>query len=139
MTMSEVGRREQLVDPVNGGDVSADGTLLSVAEIQQRFREERTRRGLATAGAAPARAAVLTDAPSSVPAATADTSATAAPRETVREPEAVTASSGADDTSEPRSTRVTSTSTPKPGTAGGLDLPRPGCECWPGTAAQARP
>ena len=49
MTMSEVGRRDQLVDPVNGGDVAADGTLLSVAEIQQRFREERARRGLAAA------------------------------------------------------------------------------------------
>jgi hypothetical protein len=54
MTMSEVGRRDQLVDPVNGGDVAADGTLLSVAEIQQRFREERARRGLA----APARPTV---------------------------------------------------------------------------------
>ncbi len=45
--MSEVGRSGQLVDPVNGGDVAADGSLLSVAEIQQRFREERARRGLA--------------------------------------------------------------------------------------------
>ena len=49
MTMSEVGRPGQLVDPINGGDVAADGTLLSVAEIQQRFREERARRGLAVA------------------------------------------------------------------------------------------
>ena len=53
MTMSEVGRPGQLVDPINGGDVAADGTLLSVAEIQQRFREERARRGLAVAPAAP--------------------------------------------------------------------------------------
>lgn len=49
MTMSEVGRPGQLVDPINGGDVAGDGTLLSVAEIQQRFREERARRGLAAA------------------------------------------------------------------------------------------
>jgi hypothetical protein len=50
MTMSEVGRRDQLVDPVNGGDVAADGTLLSVAEIQHRFREERARRGMSGGG-----------------------------------------------------------------------------------------
>jgi hypothetical protein len=47
--MAEVGRAGQRVDPVNGGDVAADGSLLSVAEIQQRFRDERTRRAPATA------------------------------------------------------------------------------------------
>lgn len=50
--MSEVGRPGQLVDPIKGGDVVADGTLLSVAEIQQRLREERARRGLAAAARA---------------------------------------------------------------------------------------
>jgi hypothetical protein len=70
MTMSEVGRRDQHIDPVNGGDVAADGTLLSVAEIQQRFREERARRGLA----APPRRAADPDAP---PAAAPTTTATA--------------------------------------------------------------
>lgn len=48
MTMAEVGRVGQRVDPIYGGDVAADGSLLSVAEIQQRFREERARRAVAT-------------------------------------------------------------------------------------------
>jgi hypothetical protein len=63
MTMSEVGRRDQLIDPVNGGDVAADGTLLSVAEIQQRFREERARRGLAAAPRTAPAAAATVEAP----------------------------------------------------------------------------
>lgn len=72
MTMSEVGRAGQLVDPVNGGDVAADGTLLSVAEIQQRFREERARRGLAaTPPTAVARPAAATPPPSAAPDDTA--------------------------------------------------------------------
>lgn len=68
MTMSEVGRRDQLVDPVNGGDVAADGTLLSVAEIQQRFREERARRGLNAPARSTAHRALP---PVAAPAATA--------------------------------------------------------------------
>ena len=66
MTMSEVGRRDQLVDPINGGDVAADGTLLSVAEIQQRFREERARRGLATTPRTAPAAATPADRPRDV-------------------------------------------------------------------------
>lgn len=46
MTMAEVGRAGQRVDPLYGGDVAPDGRLLSVQEIQRRFREERARRVL---------------------------------------------------------------------------------------------
>jgi len=75
MTMSEVGRPGQLVDPINGGDVAADGTLLSVAEIQQRFREERARRGLAAAprAAAPHPSATRPNTPAAAPGAASST------------------------------------------------------------------
>ncbi|MCW2530156.1 MAG: uncharacterized protein JWM76_5016 [Pseudonocardiales bacterium] len=39
MSLSEVGRSGQCVDLLNGGDVAADGRLLSVSEIQQAFQE----------------------------------------------------------------------------------------------------
>src|SRR4051812_49708887 len=41
MSLSEVGGPGQRVDVLNGGDVAPDGRLLSVAEIQQAFRELR--------------------------------------------------------------------------------------------------
>jgi len=43
MSLSEVGVPGQRVDVLNGGDVAPDGRLLSVAEIQQAFRELRAR------------------------------------------------------------------------------------------------
>ena len=43
VSLSEVGRTGQRVDVVHGGDVAPDGRLLSVAEIQQAFRELRAR------------------------------------------------------------------------------------------------
>src|SRR5450755_1146887 len=43
MSLSEVGVPGQRVDVLNGGDVALDGRLLSVAEIQQAFRELRAR------------------------------------------------------------------------------------------------
>ena len=43
MSLSEVGVPGQCVDVLNGGDVAPDGRLLSVAEIQQAFRELRDR------------------------------------------------------------------------------------------------
>lgn len=63
MTLAEIGLVGQRVDVLNGGDVAPDGRLLSVAEIQQAFRELVTRK---TGSAAPARAActeVLVTAP----------------------------------------------------------------------------
>jgi hypothetical protein len=44
MSLSEVGVPGQRVDVLNGGDVAPDGRLLSVAEIQQAFRELRARK-----------------------------------------------------------------------------------------------
>src|SRR5258705_9110159 len=44
MSVSEVGVPGQRVDVLNGGDVAPDGRLLSVAEIQQAFRELRARK-----------------------------------------------------------------------------------------------
>lgn len=44
MSLSEVGVPGQRVDVLNGGDVAPDGRLLSVAEIQQAFRELRVRK-----------------------------------------------------------------------------------------------
>jgi hypothetical protein len=44
MSLSEVGVPGQCVDVLNGGDVAPDGRLLSVAEIQQAFRELRARK-----------------------------------------------------------------------------------------------
>jgi hypothetical protein len=43
MSLSEVGVPGQRVDVLNGGDVAPDGRLLSVAEIQEAFRELRAR------------------------------------------------------------------------------------------------
>ncbi len=43
MSLSEVGMPGQQVDVLNGGDVAPDGRLLSVAEIQQAFRDLRAR------------------------------------------------------------------------------------------------
>ena len=39
MTLSDVGVTGQRIDVVNGGDVHPDGRLLSVAEIQQAYRD----------------------------------------------------------------------------------------------------
>ena len=44
MSLSEVGVPGRRVDVLNGGDVAPDGRLLSVAEIQQAFRELRARK-----------------------------------------------------------------------------------------------
>src|SRR3954465_4696067 len=44
MSLSGVGVPGQRVDVLNGGDVAPDGRLLSVAEIQQAFRELRVRK-----------------------------------------------------------------------------------------------
>lgn len=44
MSLSDVGVPGQRVDVLNGGDVAPDGRLLSVAEIQQAFRELRARK-----------------------------------------------------------------------------------------------
>jgi hypothetical protein len=44
MILSEVGLPGQRVDVLNNGDVAPDGRLLSVAEIQQAFRELRARK-----------------------------------------------------------------------------------------------
>jgi hypothetical protein len=44
MSLSEVGVPGQRVDVLNGGDVAPDGRLLSVAEIQQAYRELRARK-----------------------------------------------------------------------------------------------
>jgi hypothetical protein len=41
MTLSDVGVPGQLIDVLNGGDVHPSGRLLSVAEIQQAFRDLR--------------------------------------------------------------------------------------------------
>jgi hypothetical protein len=63
VTLSEVGRRGQSVDVLNGGDVTADGRLLSVAEIQQAFRTLKARQDANPAHAhRAARAAVESDA-----------------------------------------------------------------------------
>jgi hypothetical protein len=53
MSLSEIGIPAQRVDVLNGGDVAPDGRLLSVAEIQQAFRELRARKpsGAASASA----------------------------------------------------------------------------------------
>ena len=51
MSLSEVGVPGQRVDVLNGGDVAPDGRLLSVAEIQQAFRELRARQPSETATA----------------------------------------------------------------------------------------
>lgn len=48
MTLAEVGRAGQQIDLLRGGDVAPDGRLLSVQEIQERFRQARAR-GTATA------------------------------------------------------------------------------------------
>jgi hypothetical protein len=53
MTLAEVGRAGQRVDLLHGGDVAPDGRLLSVQEIQQRFRDERVRRVASTEAARP--------------------------------------------------------------------------------------
>jgi hypothetical protein len=44
MSLSDVGVPGQRVDVLHGGDVAPDGRLLSVAEIQEAFRELRQRR-----------------------------------------------------------------------------------------------
>lgn len=52
MTLSDVGVTGQQIDVVNGGDVHPDGRLLSVAEIQQAYRDlihNRTRVAATTA------------------------------------------------------------------------------------------
>lgn len=128
MTMSEVGRRDQLVDPVNGGDVAADGTLLSVAEIQQRFREERARRGLAAAPRTAPSAAVTTQAAPAarpvdveqyVPAAPTPTQVSVSKPADKPEPAAPPAAATTP-AAEPRDTRPTAAKAP---VAGVLDLP----------------
>lgn len=43
MTLSEIGLPGQQVDVLNGGDVDPDGRLLSVAEVQEAFRQIRAR------------------------------------------------------------------------------------------------
>ncbi|PZS24198.1 MAG: hypothetical protein DLM61_22815 [Pseudonocardiales bacterium] len=53
MSLSEVGVPGQRVDVLNGGDVAPDGRLLSVAEIQQAFRELRARKPSEQATPAP--------------------------------------------------------------------------------------
>ena len=127
MTMSEVGRRDQLVDPVNGGDVAADGTLLSVAEIQQRFREERARGGLAAAPRTASAAAVAVEAaPAEGPAAVAkQVPAAAPPRVSVSKPaaEPAPASPPAPTSAPPASSCAARPAAPKTPAAAGLDLP----------------
>jgi hypothetical protein len=54
MSLSQVGLPGQRVDVLNGGDVDPDGRLLSVAEIQQAFRELRARKAVPGASAGPA-------------------------------------------------------------------------------------
>ena len=127
MTMSEVGRRDQLVDPVNGGDVAADGTLLSVAEIQQRFREERARRGLAPAPRTARSAAVATQAaPAERPVdVERDVPAADPPRQVsvskpAAEPTPAATPTAVAPAAEPRATRPAE---PKAPTADRLDLP----------------
>lgn len=44
MSLSEAGVPRQRVEVLNGGDVAPDGRLLSVAEIQQAFRDLRARK-----------------------------------------------------------------------------------------------
>ncbi len=57
MTLSDVGVAGQHIDVLNGGDVDPSGRLLSVAEIQQAFRDlRRTRDG--TGASSPPSAAV---------------------------------------------------------------------------------
>jgi hypothetical protein len=74
--MAEVGRPGQPIDPITGGDVAADGSLLSVAQIQERFRKERARRALATepgpVDVAPADTQPAPAPPPMAPAAAAD-------------------------------------------------------------------
>lgn len=53
MSLSEVGVPGQRVDVLNGGDVAPGGRLLSVAEIQQAFRELRARKPSEAATLAP--------------------------------------------------------------------------------------
>ena len=53
MSLSEVGMPGQQIDVLNGGDVAPDGRLLSVAEIQQAFRELRARKPSDAATLAP--------------------------------------------------------------------------------------
>jgi hypothetical protein len=128
MTMSEVGRRDQLVDPVTGGDVAADGTLLSVAEIQQRFREERARRGLAaTPGNASDHAGALAQTPPAGPGAVDEPPATA-PREVIvsnpaplPEPAPAAVSPAGEAGAHPRIARSPATPT-SAAAVGGLDL-----------------
>lgn len=43
MTLSEIGLPGQQVDVLNGGDVDPEGRLLSVAEVQEAFRQIRER------------------------------------------------------------------------------------------------
>jgi hypothetical protein len=124
MTMSEVGRRDQLVDPVNGGDVAADGTLLSVAEIQRRFRDERARRDRPAPNSnAPDSAVALTQTPQPGPVAVEEAPATA-PRQVIVSqpappgaPSPIAAAEGYPCISRSPATR------PSAAAAGGLDLP----------------
>jgi hypothetical protein len=67
MSLSEVGVPGQRVDVLNGGDVAPDGRLLSVAEIQQAFRELRARKPSEAASALAPEQEIGTDLPS-VPA-----------------------------------------------------------------------
>lgn len=75
MSLSDVGVSGQRVDVLSGGDVDPSGRLLSVAEIQQAFRELRAR---STAANADAKSSPASRA---VPAAAPPPMTTAAPRQ----------------------------------------------------------
>ena len=81
MSLSEVGVPGQRVDVLSGGDVDPSGRLLSVAEIQQAFRELRARTSAATT-TPPAPAGRAVPAPTAPPMTTPGRVRTPRPRRT---------------------------------------------------------
>jgi hypothetical protein len=61
MSLSDVGVPGQQIDVLNGGDIDPSGRLLSVAEIQQAFRDLRQRRHRQAQASAPGPSRVTTE------------------------------------------------------------------------------